>query len=190
MLGIGIASEQADSQNQIVSIITSPNIESLKENILENKDDLLYYFREASNQRLSEGLYNSRFEQKDVEAKLLKNYGWMMYVQADYQVAMEVPEKNFIWLRRGVNTDIEKWIFVHWIENSTPEFLNIDSIAAQRNILTKEFYRTTDDVTFVELYHDSVAVTINSEVNFNDKYAFRWAPNPWAIFLAASYSKL
>ena len=159
------------AQNQIVSILSSNNIESLKEKILENKDDLLYYFREASNKRLSQGLYNSRFEQKDIEARFLKDYGWMIYVQADYQVAMEVPEKNFVWLRRGVNTDIEKWIFVHWIENSTPEFLDIDSIAAERNRLTKEFYRTTDDVTFVELYHDSLAVTVNSEVNFNDKYA-------------------
>lgn len=159
------------AQNQLVMILTSSDINSLIKKIKTKKDDLLYYFRDTSNKRLSKGLYNSRFEQKNIEAKLLNNYGWMIYVQADYKLAMEVPEKNFVWLRRGLNTDIEKWIFVHWIENSTPEFLDIDSIDAERNRITKEFYQTADDSTYVELYHDSVAVTINSEVNFNDKYA-------------------
>jgi hypothetical protein len=152
-------------------ILTAKDINSLKSFIDSNKDNLLYYFREASNKRMAKGLYNTRFEQRDIEARLLKDYGWMLYVQADYQVAMEIPEENFVWLRRGINTDIEKWIFVHWIENSTPEFLNIDSISAERNRVTKKFYRTSDDTTFVVLYHDSIAVTMNTEVNFNDRYA-------------------
>ncbi len=159
------------AQDQLVMILTSNDINDLIAKIRENKDDLLYYFREASNKRLAKGLYNTRYEQKDVEAKLLKNYGWMMYVQADYQVALEEPKENFVWFRRGINTDAEKWIFVHWIEDSTPEFLNIDSISAERNRITKQFYRTSDDANFVVLYHDSIAVTMNSEVNFNDKYA-------------------
>ena len=159
------------AQNQLVMILTARDINSLKSFIDSNKDDLLYYFREASNKRMAKGLYNTRFEQRDIEAGLLKDYGWMMYVQADYQVAMEVPEENFVWLRRGINTDIEKWIFIHWIENSTPEFLNIDSIAAERNRITEKYYRTSDDTTFVVLYHDSIAVTMNTVVNFNDRYA-------------------
>jgi len=159
------------AQDQLVMILTANNIDSLASKIRSEKDDLLYFFREASNKRLSLGLYNSRFEQKNIEAKLLRDYGWMMYVQADYQVAIEVPESNFVWFRRGVNSEIEKWLFVHWIDNATPEFLDIDLIAAERNRLTKEYYRTTDDSIYVELYHDSVAVTMNSEVNFNDRYA-------------------
>ena len=159
------------AQNQLVMILSASDINSLNSYIQQNKEDLLYYFREVSNRRMAKGLYNTRFEQKGIEARLLNDYGWMMYVQADYQIVMEVPEENFVWFRRGINTDIEKWIFVSWIENSTPEFLDKDSIYNHRNELTTKFYRTSDDTTFVMLYHDSVAVTMNTEVNFNDKYA-------------------
>ncbi|MCB0731249.1 MAG: DUF4837 family protein, partial [Ignavibacteriae bacterium] len=156
------------AQDQLVMILTGNNIEQLKSKITQNKDDLFYYFREASNKRLAKGLYNKRFEQKNIEAQLLNKYGWMMYIQADYQLALEKPEDNFVWLRRGVNSDMERWIFVHWIENSTPEFLDVDSIGKYRDKLTEKFYRTTDDSAYVESYDE---YQMNSEVNFNGKYA-------------------
>lgn len=156
------------AQDQLVMILTAKDIESLKSKIITQKNDLFYYFRETSNKRLAKGLYNSRFEQKDIEAKLLNNYGWLMYIQADYQLAMDKPEDNFVWLRRGVNTDMERWIFVHWIEDSSPEFLEVDSITSVRNMLTQKYYRTTDDTAYVELYDE---FRMNTEVNFNGKYA-------------------
>jgi hypothetical protein len=159
------------AENQLVMILSAKGIDQLNSNIIQKKDNLFYYFRDASNKRLAKGLYNKKFEQTKVEASLLKNYKWMMYIQADYTLALEKPEDNFVWLRRGVNTDAERWIFVHWIENSTPEFLNADSIAGKRNYLTQKYYRTSDESTFVETYDDSVAVTMTSEVNFNGKYA-------------------
>ena len=156
------------AENQLVMILSSSNIEKLAQKITENKDDLLYFFSDASNKRLARGLYNSRFEQKDVEAKLLSNYGWMIYVQADFQLAMEKPEDNFVWLRRGVNSEIEKWVFVHWIENASPEFLHVDSIANERNKMTKKYYTTTDNTAFVVSYDN---FKMDSEVNFNNRYA-------------------
>ena len=131
------------AKDQLVMLLSASNIDVLKQKIEEKKEDLFYYFRDKSNKRLAKGLYNRKFEQKDIEAKLLKDYGWMMYIQADYQLAMEQPEDNFVWLRRGVNTDMERWIFIHWIENSTPEYLNVDSISKERDRLTKKYYRTT-----------------------------------------------
>jgi hypothetical protein len=156
------------AQDQLVMILTAKDIKSLESKILDQKEDLFYYFREKSNKRLSKGLYNPRFEQKNIEAKLLSNYGWLMYIQADYQIAMDQPEDNFVWLRRGVNTDMERWVFVHWIEDSSPEFLEVDSITTVRNKLTKKFYRTTDDSAYVELYDE---FRMNTEVNFNGRYA-------------------
>lgn len=156
------------AQDQLVMILTAKDIKSLESKILDQKEDLFYYFREKSNKRLAKGLYNPRFEQKNIEAKLLSNYGWLMYIQADYQIAMDQPEDNFVWLRRGVNTDMERWVFVHWIEDSSPEFLEVDSITTVRNKLTKKFYRTTDDSAYVELYDE---FRMNTEVNFNGRYA-------------------
>ncbi|MBK8943820.1 MAG: DUF4837 family protein [Ignavibacteriae bacterium] len=156
------------ANNQLVMILTSSSIEKLKSQILSKKDDLLYYFRDASNKRMALGLYNKHFEQKNIEANLLSKYGWMIYVQADYQLAMEAPDDNFVWLRRGVNTDMERWIFIHWIENASPEFLQKDSITSKRNFLTEKFYRTTDDSSYVQLYDD---YRMETEINFNGKYS-------------------
>ena len=60
---------------------------------------------------------------KDIEGKFLNDYGWIIYVQADFKVALNKPEDNFVWLRRSPGSDMERWIFVHWIENASPEYL-------------------------------------------------------------------
>ena len=44
----------------------------------------------------------------------------------------------------------------------------MDSISKERDRLTKKYYTTTGDDAFVELYDD---YRMNSEVNFNGKYA-------------------
>ncbi len=155
------------AENQLVMILSSPNMNTLKLKLLDQKDELLFYFRDVSNKRLAKGLHNS-LEQKNVEAHFLTKYGWMINVQADYQLTLENSEHNFVWLRRGINTEMERWVFVHWIENASPEFLNIDSITNERNSVTKMFYKTTDDSAYVELYDD---YKMDSEVNFNGKYA-------------------
>jgi len=103
-----------------------------------------------------------------VEGKFLKDYGWVIYVQADFKVAKNVSGDNFVWLRRSPGSDMERWIFVHWLENATPEYLNEDSIKAIRNRVTKKFYKTTDNLGYVVIAEDYFTV---NEVNFNDKYA-------------------
>lgn len=158
------------ADDQIVMFLTSPTIEKLQNNILQNKDNLLYYFQKMSNKRLSESLYNSVYEKKDIEAKLLKKYDWTIYVQADYLLAKESPKDNFIWLRRAVNTDMERWIFIRWINNASPELLNYDSLYKLRNETTEKFYRTTDDKAFVKI-SDTPNKPSLSEVNFNKKYS-------------------
>ncbi len=156
------------AKNQLVMILTAPDINKLKERIVKNKDELLYYFRDFSNKRIAQGLYNPKFEKKKIEAKMLSKYGWIIYVQADYTLAMEKPEDNFVWLRRGVNTDMERWIFVHWLNNASPEFLNKDSIDNERDRLTEKYYRTSDDKAYVVHYND---YKTEKEVNFNNRYA-------------------
>ncbi len=156
------------AKGQLVMIITGKNIETINKNISENKDNLLHYFQKVSDARLYESIYNSQYEKKDVEAMLLKNYGWIVYVQADYYLAKNVPEDKFVWLRRNPNGDMERWLMVHWIENATPEYLNKDSVIALRNRITQKHYRSTDDSSWVEIAFDYLTF---SEVNFQGKYA-------------------
>ena len=156
------------AKNQLVVVLTAPDMQELEFNILKKSDNLLYAFQKISDERLSESLYNARYERKDIEGKLLKEHGWVIYVQADFSLAMNKPEDNFVWLRRSPNSDLERWIFVYWIEDASPAYLNVDSIRAIRNNITQKYYRTTDDrshVIIAEEYFTTV------EVNFKERYA-------------------
>jgi hypothetical protein len=156
------------ARDQLVMILTAPTIQDLEYKILNNKDDLLYTFQKASDKRLEQSLYNARYEQEPLEGKLLKEYGWVIYVQADFKLALDVPKDNFVWLRRSPGSDMERWIFIHWIDNASPAYLNEDSVRAIRNRMTKKYYRTTDDSSYVVIASDYYT---SSEVNFHGRYA-------------------
>lgn len=156
------------AKDQLVMVLTSPTMESLKNNILSSNENLLHYFRKISNDRLFQSLYNPKYEKKKIEANILKNYGWMIYVQADFMLAKESAKENFVWLRRAPGSDMERWIFVHWIENANPNLLNPDSILAIRNDITKKFYRSSDNENYVEFEEQLIN---QSEVNFLGRYA-------------------
>lgn len=156
------------ARNQLVTVISASGMQELEFKILKNKDKLLYAYQKISDDRLRESLYSPKYERKEIEGKLLRDYGWIIYVQADFKLAKSVPEDNFVWLRRAPGSDMERWLFVHWIENATPEYLNVDSIKAIRNRITEKYYRTSDDSAYVIIAQDFF---VTSEVNFNGRYA-------------------
>lgn len=157
------------SGDQLVMILTSTDVETLQKNILESKVNLVHYFTKISNKRLYQSLYNAKYEKRDVEARLLDKYGWIIYVQADFHLALDKSNDNFVWLRRAINTDMERWIFIHWIDNGSPAWLNEDSVLAIRNRMTQKFYVTTDGNAFVEVSKEQTPTI--SEVNFKNNYA-------------------
>jgi hypothetical protein len=156
------------AKSQLLCVISAPTMQDVINKIKNNSDDLLYTFQKTSDERLFSSLYNPTYEQKKVEGKFLKDYGWVIYVQADFKVAINDSAANFVWLRRSPNSDMERWIFIHWIDNATPEYLNIDSIRAIRNRVTKKFYRGTDDTSYVVIAEDYFTT---NEVNFHNRYA-------------------
>ena len=62
---------------------------------------------------------------------------------------------------------MERWIFIHWIDNASLAYLNADSIKAVRDEVTKKFYRTADDKGYVVIAKDYFT---SSEINFNGRY--------------------
>ncbi|MEW6196296.1 MAG: DUF4837 family protein [Bacteroidota bacterium] len=156
------------ANNQLVMVITSSGMEKLNKNILKEHENLLHYFQKISNERLFQSLYNEKYEQKKIEAGFLKDYEWMIYVQSDFYLAKNNPEGKFVWLRRSPGTDMERWIFIHWIDNASPMQLNRDSVYAIRNNLTRQYFRSADDSSYVEISNDLKTTT---EVNFLNRYA-------------------
>lgn len=159
------------AKDQLVMFLVSPTTSLLEKNMLTKKENLIHYFQQISNKRLFKSLYNEKYERKDLEAQLLRDYGWIIYIQADFQIAKNIAEDNFVWLRRAINTDMERWIFVHWIENATPEWLNNDSITVIRDRLTKKHYINSDNTTRVIVQYEEDYNPVFREVNFNNKYA-------------------
>lgn len=155
------------AKNQLVMFLTAPTIEKLDRKILEGHKNLIYYFQKISDKRLYAALYNPKYEQKNIEAKLLNQYDWMIYVQADFLLALDSPEDNFVWIRRAPGTDMERWMFIHWIDDASPEFLKAGSIANERNKLTAKYYRTSDERAHVEISDD---YHTTKEVNFLNRY--------------------
>jgi hypothetical protein len=158
------------ARNQLVMILTGRNIEEMKSNILNESENLLYYFQKLSNKRLKRNLYSEKYEKKEIQGQLLKEHGWVMYVQADFHLALNKPDDNFVWLRRAPGSDMERWVFVHWIENASPRLLDKDSVTSIRQAITEKFYRTSDDSAYVEITPQPFRPIIK-EVNFLDRYA-------------------
>jgi hypothetical protein len=89
-------------KNQLVMILSSPSIPLLKKNLLIEQENLLYAFQKISNKRLFASLYKPAYEKMKIEAELLRDYGWIIYVQADFLLALNKPENNFVFLFTGL----------------------------------------------------------------------------------------
>ncbi len=154
--------------HQMVLIATAPTIEDLKNDLLRNNENILYYYKKASDERMKARMFKPEFENKALADSLLKKHGWTMYVQADFRLAIDSSKANFVWLRRAMNTDMERWIFVKWWDNASPAMLSEDSVETLRNKITSEFYVTPDSSAHVEIADNYL---VKKEVNFNGRFA-------------------
>jgi len=158
------------AKDQLVMFIVANSAEELKKDILNGNEELLYSFRKISNDRLFSKLYKPRYENKKIEAELLNKYGWTIYVQPAVELAKSDSTNNFVWLRSGRNTPVERWIFVHWIENANASFLNSDSLINIRNRITQKHFWVSDDSVCVDISF-GMSKPMVSQANFNEHYA-------------------
>ena len=156
------------AKNQIVAVISAPNVEALNENILSNSNNLLNTFQQKSDERLISNLYNPEFEQKAVEGKLLNEYGWIIYVQKDFKILIDDPKEKFVLMEKAQGNDIKLLYFIHWIDNADPDYLDQDSIKIIRDRLTSKFFQSVGDSFIVFVSEDGFVV---NEVDFNGRYA-------------------
>jgi hypothetical protein len=156
------------AKNQLVMILTAPDIQQLELGLIRNKENILNSFHKISDKRLYECLYDSKFEKRNTEGMLLKYYGWIIYVPSDFTLAENKPKENFICLKNSSGKDMRNRIFVHWIDNASPAYLNEDSVRTIRNRLTNMYYKTPGVSSFIRIGKDNC---INDEVTFDGRYA-------------------
>lgn len=165
------------SKGQIVTVLVAKDRETLIRRLTENRNEIYLYFRDEFFNREMETILSERYNKKDIEKYLLQKYGWTMFVQHDYFIAKDSAEEKFVWLRRRTPEDMERFIFVHWIDSvyEPYRFFNQVWIAKKRNELTQKFYRTTKDDAWVTIADDpeSIKYLYFFPVNFNGRHAVR-----------------
>ncbi len=165
------------SKDQIVLILVAKDKETLLKRLKKDRNEIYLYFRDDFFKREINAVISEGHNKKDIERYLLEKYGWKIFVQHDYYVAKDSAQERFVWLRRRTPEDMERFIFVHWIDSvyDPYKFFNQIWIANKRNEITQKFYRTTRDDAWVVIADDpeSIKHLYFFPVNFNGRYAVR-----------------
>ena len=159
-----------NARQQLSMYLTAPNLVSLRAAILNRSADLLYYFTNMALKRELASLEAERkYNKQQIEQSLLERYGWSMTVQHDYVVAIDSASARFFWMRRATPADMERWIFVHWIDTERVDLLTDEFALSLRNTITQTFLRTIDDDAYVEIapYHLKI-----QQVDFLGRFAY------------------
>jgi len=156
------------AKNQVVAVISAPTPDELNKNILSNSTNLFQTFQQKSDERLISNLYNPEFENKAIEGKLLKEFGWIIYVQKDFKILLDNPKEKFVLFEKSQGSDLKLLFFIHWIDDATTDYLNQDSIKILRDGLTNKFFKSIGDSIYGFVSEDGFIV---NEVDFNGRYA-------------------
>jgi hypothetical protein len=155
--------------------LTGRDLPTLRASLLNRSPDLLYYFTNMALKRELASLTNEqKYNKREVEEKLAKRYGWTLTVQHDYEVAIDSAGARFFWMRRATPSDMERWIFVHWIEAADPALLTERFVLGLRDSLTKMFLRTIGDNAYVEIAPYNLWM---QQVDFLGRFAYETRGN-------------
>jgi len=109
------------ARDQEVFFFLAQEEEVLAEKLRGNGDRIFNLMEEALNNKIRNMLY-AKGEQKKLEKRLFRDFGWTLRLPSGYVVFKEFPNENFVWLRKQ---QPHRWIFVHWGETEdvsvTPE---------------------------------------------------------------------
>jgi hypothetical protein len=156
------------AKDQLVAIISAKDLTDLDFKIEKNKDSLLVTFQRESDNRLKESLYNPKYELKNIQSKLLLNYGWVIYAHKDYKLDRSNKKEKFVSFKSFANKEKEKSLFVFWIDSASHLYLNPDSVKSIRNKVAAKYFSNSLDSTYIVLIDSLVNTT---EINFNGRYA-------------------
>ena len=124
------------AQDQLLMVLVSKDLSTLKEKIIQNSDFLYRIFDNRYKSLLKKRMY-AKLERKETEKKLMDKYGWAVRVQHDYFLAFEDPKENFVFLRRRFP---ERWLFVYWVDTEDPSFLTPEWCLKKRDEIGEKFY--------------------------------------------------
>jgi len=163
------------ARQQLLMFLIGPNLKSLESSIRHRAQDMLYFFKKMSLRReLVAIAARGRYDKTEIQDSLLNRYGWSMTVAHDYYVAIDSASARFFWIRRANPADLERWIFVHWIDSADAQKLDGAFMIALRDSLTKRFMRTIDDDAYVQIAPYDLNI---DQTSFQNRFAYEMRGN-------------
>lgn len=125
------------ARDQFIMFLVSNNVTELIQKINENQKYLFNLFDNYWTKVRAEFFVRGAAEQ-DMEKHLLKEYGWMIRIQDDFQIEIEDSIENFVMLYKSFP---EQWISVHWIDTDDPLVITKEWCIKKRNEFGAKYYR-------------------------------------------------
>ena len=156
------------AQGQEILHLFGQNEEILINNIAKNREKLQNYFVEIEERRMHQALYAAKVE-KGISKHIKELLGCEIMVPFGYEIALE--DDKFIWLR-NFSPDIDKSIFISWVNYTSQDLFSLDSLLALRTEMSKPYilYKPEDPESYMLTETDNFDV-FREEINFKDHYA-------------------
>ena len=124
-------------RGQTLMVLTGSDEMALAHQLREKGDEIFEVQENALNEKVKAWLYE-KAEQKKLEEKLFRKYGWSVRIPCDYLLEQERSEDHFIFLRKTIP---ERWLFVYWEEAEHPEVVTEQWCLAKRTEIGTTFYQ-------------------------------------------------
>ncbi len=121
---------------QIIMFLIGQDLLSLKNKIDEQRSEIFFQFDDYWNKFHEATLFKYK-ESIELEKHLLKNYGWMIRLPADFKLEVQSAGDRFVMFKRQPPL---RWLAIYWIEATDPGIITRDWCIAKRNEIGKKFY--------------------------------------------------
>lgn len=112
--------------------------EALIKLLAERGEDIRYSFNVITRERVTQDMFK-KGRQPEIETALFNKHTFAVAAQHDYFVAIDTTD--FVWLRRTVNSDSWRSIFVYYVDGFNPANLTPEWIYEARERLTETYVR-------------------------------------------------
>ena len=151
---------------QQVIYVFGETVESIVAELENRGEDIRYQFNDITRQRVELDMFD-KGRQTDMEQALLDKHGFGIKIQHDYFTAIDTTD--FVWLRRVIDSNSWRSLFVFYIDDFNPANLNPEWIMAARDRLTETHIRGNVE-GFVAIDYRRELTTEN--VDFLGRFAF------------------
>ena len=140
----------------------------LMSNLTRNRNNLLSHYLKIEEDRIYKSLYSVKYEQ-GVSNHIKQKLGCSLLVPSGFEIGLE--DEKFVWLR-DFSPDVDKSIFISWMDYTSEEMFSLDSLLKYRTELSKPYilYKPEDKESYLLTETKNFDV-FRQEINFKGQYA-------------------